>query len=246
MAARVYNRVCLSGEQLESLAAIGIDQDDIVESSCSSVVINSCGRTPSELLSLYEVYDPNKGVYTEWGDVLLPWGTEEQLWGSAQYTDQYSYRTGDRIVIIVNDGSVLVVYEAQNDLSVPPGPFNGDDWREVCRVREVDGQISLPSIETLESQYEYWDRDESPYSANSVVLKYSRCGNYTCVYVARILTSDVPPSANWSRLYCVKNGRPNLCKRGSACSGKIVYLSSSYSDQICFPVESTTGQRSDV
>ena len=245
MAARVYNGVCLSGEQLNSLASVGITEDEIVDSTCESGTGNSCGKSSSELLSLYESYDPNKGTYTKWGEIHFPWSTEEQPWGSAQYTDQYSYRTGDNVVLIVNDGSILVLYEAQQDLPVPPGPFDSDYWNEICRIRGVDGQSSLPTINTLESQYEYWDANEAPYSSNSVVLKYSSCGDNTCVYVAKVSTSVSPPSLEWSRLYCVKNGRPNLCIEPEKCLGKVVYLSSPYSDRICVPVESTTGQRSD-
>lgn len=245
MAARVYNGVCLTDEQLDSLAAVGITEDEIVDSSCESGTGNSCGKTPSELLSLYESYDPAKGVYTKWGEIPFPWGTEEHPWGSAQYTDEFSYREGNRVVLIVNDGSILVLYEALQDLPVPPGPFDGDYWTEVCRIGVQDGQSSLPTITDLESQYDYWDRDEIPYDSNSTVLKYSPCGDYTCVHVARISTSDSPPSSDWSKLYCVRNGRPNLCTEPEKCLGKVVYLSAPYSDRICVPVESTTGQRSD-
>lgn len=245
MAARVYNGVCLSGEQLNSLAAVGITEAEIVDSSCESGTGNSCGKSPSELLSLYESYDPNKGTYSKWGEIPFPWNTEGQPWGSAQYTGQFSYRSGDRIVLIVNDGSILVLYEALQDLPVPPGPFDGDYWTEICRIRSQEGQSSLPTIESLESQYDYWNSNEVPYAANSVVLRYSNCGDLTCVYVAKLSTSDLPPSSNWSRLYCVRNGRPNLCTAPEKCLGKIVYLSSPYSDRICVPVESTTGQRSD-
>jgi len=220
MAARVYNGVCLSDEQLDSLASIGVTLDSIVESSCGSETQNSCGKTPSELLSLYEPYDP-------------------------QYGTPSPYEEGDRVVLIANDGTVLILYEALQDLSSPAGPFDENYWEEICRIKVQDGGDFLPTIDELESQYDYWDGDSVPYGANSVVLKYSACGDNTCAYVAKVSTSDPPPSSDWSKIYCVKNGRPDLCTGGKKCNGKVVYLSSPYSDQICVPVESTTGQRSD-
>lgn len=220
MAARVYNGVCLSDEQLDSLAPLGITPDQVTDTSCLSANENSCGKNQSEILSIYGLYDPGR-------------------------VSPSPYLEGDRVVVIIDDGSILVVYEALEDLPTPPGPFDETHWVEICKVKGGANQSNLPSIESLESQYDYWDAEETPYGFGSTVLKYSPCGDATCVYVSSTSTSHSPPSSDWSRLYCVKNGRPSLCLKSEKCLGKVVYLSAPYSDQICVPVESTTGQRSD-
>ena len=245
MAARVYHGVCLSGEQLESLAALGVTEDEIVDSSCESGISSNCGISLSELLSLYEFYDPTKGIYTEWGNIDVPWSLDDP-WNSAKYTDEYSYRDGDRVIVIKNDGRLVVLYECTEDLPPPAGRFNESKWNEICRISVNDVGSVLPRIESLELEYEYWDSENTPYPTNSIVLKNSPCGDDTCVYLSLSETSSTPPSSAWSKLYCVENGRPNLCEESGKCRGKVVYLSSGFKDQICAPVESTTGQRSDA
>lgn len=244
MAARVYHGVCLSGEQLESLAALGVTEEEIVDSSCESNLSSNCGISLSELLSLYELYDPTRGIYTEWGNIAVPWDLEDP-WDSAKYIDEYAYLAGDRVILIKNDGRLVVLYECKENLVPPAGQFNESKWDEICRIAVSDPGFVLPSIESLESDYEYWDIDNVPYSFNSTVLRNSVCGDFTCVYVSISQTSSPPPSSGWSKLYCVKNGRPNLCEESEKCRGKFVYLSSGFTDRICVPVESTTGQRSD-
>lgn len=112
-----------------------------------------------DLLSFYDLYDPGKGLYSEWGDIPWPWNHEDALsderWQVSTYVDTQSYRTGDTVIRIEDDGRRLVVYTATSNVPVPAGAFNPDLWSETCHI-VVAEPIGLPSITDLESQYEYY------------------------------------------------------------------------------------------
>lgn len=88
------------------------------------------------------------------------------------------------------------------------------------------------------------------YKAGETVLYNSSCGDYTCVYVAKV---DIPASLNspppelpdyWQRQYCVENGRENKCVKKIECGpGRVVVDlgGEGAPNLICVPVESSVG-----
>lgn len=89
------------------------------------------------------------------------------------------------------------------------------------------------------------------YKQNDIVLYDSTCGEYTCVYVASqdmpantdLVSPGPPPTAYFSRQYCVRNGKPNTCGKTISCGPgrEVISLSKPPFDYICVPVESNTG-----
>ena len=112
MAARSFDGCALTPAQSEALSAVGVVA--ISDTSCSAGDLNTCGRDATELLSLYPLYDPGKGIYTKWGNIPWSWDHEDALsdeqWDTSTYVDTYSYRTGDKILRAEDDGYKLVVY----------------------------------------------------------------------------------------------------------------------------------------
>lgn len=82
------------------------------------------------------------------------------------------------------------------------------------------------------------------YKEGDHVIFDSVCGNYTCLYTAiqdmpaeeGLISDSFPPRLYWKRLYCVENGKEDLCRGRFKCKGinrKIVSLSDGFSDLIC-------------
>lgn len=218
-------------------------QGDITNTTCTAPLLNTCERDANDLLSQYPLYDPSRGIYTAWGAIPLPWEFEndpsDERWGSAEYVDEYGYRTGDQVIVISDDGRLVTLYTATADGPVPAGPFDPDLWTEVCHVTTSE-PVGLPTISELRSRYRYFDPDTA-YISNDTVLLDSRCGDYTCAYIATdevLPNTDVPPSSPWLKLYCVANGSVSQCGRRVVCGpGRtITDLSSGDTDLICAPV----------
>jgi len=277
---------CLTPSQLQALAERDIVANEIRDGGCASASLNTCERDANSLLAQYPVYNSRKGVYTSWGDIPLSWDFEnlpsDERWQVAQYVDQYGYRTGDHVLVISDDGRLVTLYIATANGPAPAGPFDSDLWSEVCYV-VTSVPVGLPDIDTLLSQYEYydprsylsrWGEFESEweddlttpdsdewgeagiskdffYVRGDTVLYDTRCGDYTCVYIAvvnmpsnpALIMPGPPPSDYFNKLYCIRNGRDNTCVDGVSCGpGRVIVdLSSGGRDLICVPVESTTG-----
>jgi len=287
MAARLFVTGCnLTADQLAAVNARGITTNSIANTGCSAAGLNTCGRDARELVNLYPLYDPERGVYTEWGNIPVPWDHEDAIsderWQVAAYTDEYAYRIGDKVIVLESDGLTVVVYEAIVNVPVPAGAFDPAQWSEICRVT-VSEPVGLPDVTTLLSKYDFynpksfltaWSDFESEwnedliapnsdgwdeakiakthfYRSGDTVLWNTRCDDYTCVYVA---TSDMPatpslivpgppPSAYFSRLYCIRNGNLSTCGKTTSCGpGRVIVdLGSDGTDLVCVPVESDIG-----
>lgn len=157
MAARSYGGCGLTAAQESALSVVGISV--VSDISCTSENLNTCGRDARELLASYPLYDPDKGIYTEWGDIPWSWdhedGVSDERWQVATYVDTYSYRIGNKILRIEEDGRRIVVYTATANVPVPAGAFDPDLWSEVCHI-VVAEPVGLPNIDALEEQYDYY------------------------------------------------------------------------------------------
>jgi len=163
MAARTFGNIdpgCLTSGQLEALAAVGIESDDLVDTSCDAASLNTCGRDANELVTLYPLYDEGKGVYTAWGEIALPWNHEDPVsdesWQVSTFTDEFSYRTGDTVSRYEDDGYVVAVYTSIANVPAPAGAFNPTSWSKVCSVT-VSEPVGLPEYTKLLDKYEYYD-----------------------------------------------------------------------------------------
>jgi hypothetical protein len=244
MAARTFGSLpisCVTPAQLQALAEKNIGVEGISGVGCNNPLLNTCERDANDLLAQYQVYDSTKGVYTTWGNISLSWDFEntgsDERWGSARYVDENGYRTGDRVLVITNNGLLVTLYESTVDGPSPSGPFDPNLWVEVCHVATAE-PVGLRDIR----EYEYYAPNKV-YSVGDVVLRDTRCGDDTCVYIAKstVPTNTSPPALVWSLSYCSSNGKANTCAKQVVCGpGRVVVdLSSGDLDQICVPVEST-------
>jgi hypothetical protein len=167
MAARTFGNLpvnCLTPSQLQALAAKDVVAEDFVDTSCNRESLNTCGGDAYDTLSQYSIYDPGKGIYTAWGDIPLPWETENDLsdeaWQSARYVGGFGYRAGERVVRIEDEGYVVTVYECVTDTPAPSGAFDPTFWSEICRITSSVPLSPFTYTELL-SKYKYYDT--SPY-----------------------------------------------------------------------------------
>jgi hypothetical protein len=157
MAARLFGGGCLTPDQ-ES--AVGIPVKDY---SCSVANVNTCGISAEELLLQYPLYDPQPGrLVTAWGDINVPWSAEppgsDVRWQEAKYRRDFSYREGDRVIYLENEGYTLVLYEALGDIPAVPGLFDYTKWEKICEIK-VSTLVGLPSYSELLSKYQYYSPD---------------------------------------------------------------------------------------
>jgi hypothetical protein len=163
MAARTFGSLpisCVTSAQLQALAEKNIGVGDISDGGCTDSSLNTCERDANDLLSQYHIYDSTRGVYTSWGNIPLSWDFEntasDERWRIARYVDESGYRSGDRVLVITNDGLLVTLYEAVANGPSPAGPFDLDLWVEVCHVT-TSVPVGLPDIATLVSRYPYYD-----------------------------------------------------------------------------------------
>lgn len=235
---------CLTAAQLQALAAKGIVQADIADRSCTSPALNTCERDAYAVISAYGLYDPDKGQYSRWGDIEVAWGSsppgKDSRWGFAAFISPVSYFEGDLAVRIEDEGYRVVVYEAVSDLPAFPGLFNPADWSVFCEIRTTD-PVLLPTYPELIALYDPFDPADT-YVIGSTVLSDDRCGTNTCTYQAAVASPRNPAvyPADWTRLYCVQNGKPSKCDKALlTCFEpyyRLVSLSRDDSDLICAPV----------
>jgi hypothetical protein len=249
MAARTFGSLpisCVTPAQLQALADVGIDVEDIQDGGDTGPTLNTCERDTDDLLSQYQLYDSTRGVYTTWGNIPLTWSFEntasDERWGTSRYVDGQGYRVGDRVLVITNGGLLVTLYEATQNGPAPAGPFDQALWVEVCHIATSE-PTGLPDIETLLATYNYYVASTA-YVSGNIVLRDTGCGDHTCVYIANsnVPTNTSPPAPVWDLLYCVMNGKASTCVKQVVCGpGRVIVdLSSGDRDQVCVPVESTT------
>lgn len=225
---------CLTTGQQDAVGEI-----EIADTSCYGVYINTCGVDARELLLLYPIYNPLAGLFlTKWGEINTPWGDIDREWGDVKIESDFGYFQGDRVLWFEGDGDYLVVYEAVDDIDKGLGPFNPDQWLEVCRIRVTDRSL----LSEIITRYPYW----SGSIEQGIVKIDTECSDYSCLYItSTAIVSEVsPPNPEfWTRVFCSENGKDNTCGKVIKCGPNrtLVSLSSEDNDLICVPVESFDG-----
>ena len=155
----------LTEEQLQAIEDIGAE-GNLIDESCARET-NTCGMDLSELLDTYELYDFQRGVlFTKWGDLEFPWEINpstsnlnyeksDKEWDSIKYIGRTSYRTGDRVLYIEDDGYIISVYEANQDIEAPAGPLDRTKWDKFCSI-EFSEPVQLPTIQELIDNYNFY------------------------------------------------------------------------------------------
>ena len=154
----------LTEEQKAAVEAISAE-GDLKDKSCSREV-NTCGMTLQQLLDTYEFYNDQKGLYRSWGDIYFPWEIKTSTtnldyvntndkWSVSVYKELISYAIGDRVLYIENDGYLVSLYEAIENISSITGPFDRSKWSKVCSI-EVSEPFGLPTIPELLERYNYY------------------------------------------------------------------------------------------
>lgn len=163
----------LSPKQVGALGDIGLEYD-VKDLSCTRESINTCGKSIDELLAEYPLYSPLSGLGTTWGDILFPWETDEntpnldldqsiQTWSEAKFKSIVSYYEDSLVLLIEDDGYVISLYKANQDVYSANPAFDYTKWDKVCSI-ELTSPTALPSIEELLSKYEIFNL--SPYLEN--------------------------------------------------------------------------------
>ena len=155
----------IARSELEYLGVTGV-----IGESCSGERGNTCGKTISELLEQYPVYNPQRGLFNTWGDVPFPWeisqltedlvfSSTDDKWNVATYRSLVSYREGDRVLVIEEDGYVISLYEAIEDIPAISGPFDPSKWEKVCQIRS-SVPAGVPTIPELLQRYPLYSLDQ--------------------------------------------------------------------------------------
>jgi len=178
---------CLNEDQVESLKAVNINTDPVSPTdSCKDK--NSCGISLQELLDTYEFYEFQKGVYKSWGGIDFPWkitpstfnlnyAETNDKWSISLYRETIAYFVGDRVLYIEDDGYLISLYEATEDIPALSPPLDRTKWDKVCSIR-VSEPAQLPTIEELKERYrpyvldlylENWGEAESNWNEDLIV-----------------------------------------------------------------------------
>lgn len=156
----------LTEEQKAAIDSISVE-DEVVDKSCARDV-NTCGTTVEELFDEYALYDPQRGLYRSWGDIIFPWDIDvsvrsnlnysltDDKWKIAKYAALYAYFDGDRVLYIEDDGYKVCLYEANQDIVAIAGPLDKTKWDQVCCI-ELSEPFGLPTLEELEERCHYYD-----------------------------------------------------------------------------------------
>jgi len=209
-------------DAVEEAGGIG----DVVDKSCSRSDTNSCGKSIKQLFDEYSFYDPQKGLYNSWGNIKFPWeissltpnlliSQTNDKWSVASYTTLFSYMTGAMVLVIEDDGYVIALYRANQNISQANKAFDPTKWDKVCYV-ETTEPAGLPSIAELRLRYNSYEllelfdntwssyskgwgtlqsldkwsegriRRETFYKAGDNVLTEGECGDALCLYIALI------------------------------------------------------------
>ena len=129
---------------------------------------NTCGITVQELFERYSLYDPQRGLYRSWGDIIFPWDIDvsvrsnlnysltDDKWKIAKYAAVYAYFEGDRVLYIEDDGYKICLYEANQDVLAIAGPLDKTKWNQICCI-ELSEPFGLPTLEELEERCHYYN-----------------------------------------------------------------------------------------
>jgi hypothetical protein len=170
-----------------------IGPQDLEENPCKNK--NSCGKSVEELLNLYSIYSPQRGLYKSWGDVIFPWdidyavrsnvnysGTDDR-WKVAKYAAIYAYFKDDQVLYIEDDGYKLCLYKANQNILAIAGPLDKTKWDQVCCV-ELSEPFGLPTLEELEEVCDHfelnyfldeWEEYKENWSENLFETALSSC-----------------------------------------------------------------------
>jgi hypothetical protein len=165
----LFSRGCCNNsteKQLKSLREACIF-DVVVDSDECKKRLNTCGMSVEELLSMYELYNPQKGLYKKWGDIPFPWETNEftnnidwdetdDRWQVSEYKSLITYYPGDRVLVIEQDGYELSLYEATEEILTFPAILDPSKWEKICSVKTTV-PVGLPTIDQLYSSFELYD-----------------------------------------------------------------------------------------
>jgi len=139
----------------------------VVDKSCSRANINTCGMSIEQLFATYSIYNPQKGLYSSWGNIEFPWeissvtpnlliADTDDKWGIASYRALYAYRRGARVLVIEDDGYRVGLYEAREDILAISKAFDYSKWEKICHV-ETTVPAGLPTIAELRRLYKSYE-----------------------------------------------------------------------------------------
>ncbi len=158
----------LTDEQKAAIDSISVE-DEVVDKSCARD-LNTCGTTVEELFNQYALYDPQRGLYRSWGDIIFPWDIDvsvrsnlnysltDDKWKIAKYASIYAYFNDDKVLYIEDDGYKVCLYEANQDIVAIAGPLDKTKWDKICSI-ELSEPFGVPSLEELEELCHYYNLD---------------------------------------------------------------------------------------
>jgi hypothetical protein len=167
----LFSRGCcnsITQKQLKSLSEACVTTTVVDSDECKKR-LNTCGVGVEELLSTYDIYNPQKGLYKKWGDIPFPWkideftenldlsGTDDK-WQVAKYKSVVAYYPGDRVLLIEQDGYELSLYEAIDEVLTFPAAFDHSKWEKICSIK-TSVPVGLPSIEELYASFSLYSID---------------------------------------------------------------------------------------
>jgi hypothetical protein len=158
----------LTPKQLKSLREACVD-DNIIDTARCIENLNSCGISIEELFNTYPIYNPQKGLYSSWGDIPFPWEIAESTlnllladtddrWRVAKYREIVAYAEGTRVLRIEQDGYEVVLYETLEDVLAFPFAFDSTKWQKICSIKTTV-PAGLPSLEDLYSRFLFYELD---------------------------------------------------------------------------------------
>jgi hypothetical protein len=214
----------------------GFESEFSVESWGSARYVGQVSYVSGETIVRIESDGYRVAVYEALEDIPAPAGPfNRDLW------KEICHASSSVPVGLPNVSSLSELYSYYN-----PRGF-GTTWGEFNESWGKD-LVDPNSDEWGQARFER----ESFYETGNVALYDSRCGDYTCAYVAikpmpndpDLIRSGPPPKEYWEKLYCVPNGKPNICEKKVTCTRpntKLVSLTGRDEDLVCLPVESTVG-----
>lgn len=242
----LYFRGCfeqLSDDQKSAVEEAG-GESSVVDRSCSSEDVNTCGVSVEELFDTYQIYDPQKGLYKSWGDIEFPWkisgltpgllfAQSDDRWGVASYRSVIAYPQGSRVLVIEDYGHRVSLYESSEDIVSVSKAFDPSKWTKICHVRTTK-QVGLPTPEELRARYK-------PYRLE---VFDTRWGEYTEEWSAALLQQSLTYCASVTSTIselnkCVSNrssdewGEARIRRQFFYRDGDIVLVDGECDDALC-------------
>jgi hypothetical protein len=140
---------------------------EVVDKSCSRASVNTCGMSIKQLFDTYGIYNPQKGLYSSWGDIEFPWqisnltpnlllSETDSKWSIAQYRSVVAYKKDSMVLLIEDDGYKVSLYKAKQDIFSFDGAFDYSKWDKKCHV-ETTEPAGLPSVKELLALYSFYE-----------------------------------------------------------------------------------------